>query len=152
MALRLIAVGRTGRDPLRQEAEAYLERAARHLRIDVRDIAPARRGKGPEEATLRAEAKRILEQARGCRLVLLDAGGPALSSEAFAAQLERWLVAGDLAIVIGGATGLHPSVRAQADALLSLGPMTLPHRLARLVLCEQIYRATAIWHGEPYHK
>jgi 23S rRNA (pseudouridine1915-N3)-methyltransferase len=86
-------------------------------------------------------------------VVALDLGGEALSSEGFAARLESWLAAGrPLCFVIGGAEGLDPAVITRADHLLSLGGMTWPHRLARIMLAEQIFRARAIAAGHPYHR
>ncbi|MFH1811491.1 MAG: 23S rRNA (pseudouridine(1915)-N(3))-methyltransferase RlmH [Pseudomonadota bacterium] len=153
MAVRILAVGRRPRDPLIQVAEDYAQRAARHARIDIVHVEPARRRRGGDDARVRAdEAEAVLRERRTARLVLLDATGRSYGSEAFARQLQRWLVAGDLCFAIGGATGWHPPLLQAGHALLSLGPMTLPHRLALLVLCEQLYRAQAILHGEPYHK
>ena len=83
----------------------------------------------------------------------LDVGGKRLSSEALAERVNRWMVAGqDVDLVVGGDEGLGDAVRARAALTLSLGPMTLPHRLARVVLVEQLYRALTIVRGEPYHK
>jgi 23S rRNA (pseudouridine1915-N3)-methyltransferase len=153
VALRILAVGRAPRDALIQAAEDYLQRAARHARIELIHVEPARRHRTADDARVRqGEAEAVLREHKGGRLVLLDAGGRGLSSEAFARQLQRWLSAGDLSFAIGGATGWHAPLRQAGHELLSLGPMTLPHRLALLVLCEQLYRALAILHGEPYHK
>jgi 23S rRNA (pseudouridine1915-N3)-methyltransferase len=81
--------------------------------------------------------------------VLLDAGGRELSSEAFALFLEQRRQAGlDVVFVLGGPFGTD---LARHDVKLSLGPMTLPHQLARVVLLEQLFRAHKILAGEPYH-
>lgn len=86
-------------------------------------------------------------------LVALDERGKALSSIDFAKWLGRQQDTGrDVAFVIGGDEGLSEAVRARAGLVLSLSAMTLPHRLARLVLVEQVYRAFSILRGEPYHK
>ena len=93
-------------------------------------------------------------QVPSARVVALDSGGRQLSSESFA----DWLAESDLGgrssvvFVIGGAAGLAPDVLAQAEERLSLGPMTLPHQMARVVLLEQLYRAFRIMRGEPYHR
>jgi 23S rRNA (pseudouridine1915-N3)-methyltransferase len=86
-------------------------------------------------------------------LVLMDSRGKAMSSEAFAAWLGRERDGGRQSIVfaIGPASGWSDEARGKADLLLSLGPMTLPHELARLVLVEQVYRAFTILSGHPYH-
>jgi 23S rRNA (pseudouridine1915-N3)-methyltransferase len=85
--------------------------------------------------------------------VALDLGGVAPSSEAFSAQLDRWLEAGKpVCFVIGGAEGLDARVLARADSVLSLGSLTWPHMLVRVMLAEQIFRARAISAGHPYHR
>jgi 23S rRNA (pseudouridine1915-N3)-methyltransferase len=88
------------------------------------------------------------------RLWVLDAGGKALSSEDLAAALESSMRSGrdGITFVIGGAEGLLEDIRRRADVLLSFGRVTLPHRLARLILMEQLYRAISIVRREPYHK
>src|SRR5690606_18149242 len=89
----------------------------------------------------------------GALIVALDERGRALDSAGFAAQLARWRDAGrDLAFLIGGADGLDDEVRAKAGFLLSLGPMTWPHQLARVLLAEQLWRAYSILSGHPYHR
>ena len=86
-------------------------------------------------------------------LVALDERGKTLSSTDFAKWLGRQQDSGrDVAFVIGGDEGLSEAVRSQAVLVLSLSAMTLPHRLARLVLVEQVYRGFSILRGEPYHK
>jgi 23S rRNA (pseudouridine1915-N3)-methyltransferase len=90
----------------------------------------------------------------GAALVALDERGQMLSSPDLAALIAGWRDAGrgDAAFVIGGADGLDPGLRTAADRVLSLGPMVWPHALARAMLAEQIYRATTILAGTPYHR
>lgn len=153
MAIRVIAVGAAARDPLIAEADDYLQRIRRHVRVDVVAVDAGRRHAKSDDAKVRAaEGAEIMRHAAGVRLIALDASGRSLTSEAFAKKLEGWLNRGDLAFAIGGATGLHPDVLAGAELVLAFGPLTLSHRLARLVLCEQLYRAFTILRGEPYHK
>lgn len=89
-----------------------------------------------------------------CRTVLLDERGETLSSEEFAAILGRWRDAGvrEARFVLGAADGHTDAERAGADLLLAMGAMTWPHLLARAMLVEQLYRATAILAGHPYHR
>jgi 23S rRNA (pseudouridine1915-N3)-methyltransferase len=84
---------------------------------------------------------------------LLDSGGKQLSSEKFAAQLERWRDSGrqNLFFCVGPADGWSGVARERADMLMSLGPMTLAHGIARVVLAEQVYRGLSILSGHPYH-
>lgn len=88
------------------------------------------------------------------REVLLDERGKQLSSEEFAALLGRWRDDGvrEARFVIGAADGHGETARAQADLLLGFGPMTWPHLLVRAMLAEQLWRATSILAGHPYHR
>ena len=90
----------------------------------------------------------------GALLVALDGRGQALSSEGLAEKLAAWRRRGPKALcfVVGGADGLDDGVLAKAHFTLSLGPMTWPHMLVRVMLAEQIYRATTILAGHPYHR
>ena len=86
--------------------------------------------------------------------IVLDERGKAMASESFASLIQRHLDGGtpDLSFIIGGPDGHAPSIREQAGLLLSFGPMTWPHRLVRVMLFEQIYRAVTIMVGHPYHR
>ena len=101
------------------------------------------------------EARLILDALpAGARLVALDERGAAWTSRVFADRLAAWRDGGTGALVfaIGGAEGLGTPVIERADAVLSLGPMTWPHLLARSMLLEQLYRAQQILAGHPYHR
>jgi 23S rRNA (pseudouridine1915-N3)-methyltransferase len=119
--------------------------------IEVRDE-PLQRGT-PDEVRER-EGRRIAPYLAGWHALALDRTGAARTSEQLA-ELLRELEERPpqrTAFVIGGACGLAPAVLAAAAGRLSLGPLTLPHQLARVVLGEQLYRATTILRGEPYHR
>jgi 23S rRNA (pseudouridine1915-N3)-methyltransferase len=90
----------------------------------------------------------------GTVLVTLDERGKSLKSPEFARKLASWRDDGrsDIAFVIGGADGIDPSLRVDADFSISFGSMVWPHMLARVMLCEQIYRASTILAGSPYHR
>ena len=90
----------------------------------------------------------------GALIATLDERGRVMTSPEFAEQLARWRDAGrqDVAFVIGGADGIDPALRARADFSLSFGKMVWPHMLVRVMLAEQIYRATTILSGGPYHR
>lgn len=101
------------------------------------------------------EGAALLKLAGGAEaIVALDERGKALSSEAFAKYLARRRDDGAqaMALLIGGPDGLSPEVREAAQLVLSLGAITLPHALARIVLAEQLYRAATILAGHPYHR
>ena len=111
------------------------------------------KGEKAEEAVRAAEGERILRRCEGY-VVACDVRGKEMSSEAFAEKLGSLMSGGSstLTFVIGGSLGLSAGVLGRADLRLSLSRMTLPHRLFRIVLLEQIFRAFTIMHGETYHK
>lgn len=110
--------------------------------------------RGPPAERKRREALGLLAAIPpGAFLVALDEKGELHDSETFAALLTRWLESGrPLAFVIGGADGLDARVTDRADHVLSLGRMTWPHLLVRVLLAEQLYRARAIATSHPYHR
>lgn len=147
--LHLIAVGRLRAGP---EAELFARYASRlHPKLTVTEIAEAR---GAATEIKRREAVSLLAAlpARAFTIAL-DLGGQAPDSTGLAALLEGWLGLGrPVCFVIGGAEGLDATALARADFTLSLGRLTWPHLLARVMLAEQLYRARAISAGHPYHR
>ena len=113
----------------------YLERMPRGYEVELLQLKPKDAGKIREKIP------------RHTRLVALDERGKDLSTKQFAA-----LLAEPTAFVIGGADGLDPAIRKNAAVLLRLSSLTLPHALAQIVLCEQIYRAATLLTGHPYHR
>jgi 23S rRNA (pseudouridine1915-N3)-methyltransferase len=155
MRTRVIFLGGDPKDPLQQVAADYLARCSRRYDAGLVPLKPTKRGKGTNDDTVRAaEATTLLQASLGClRVALCPEGEQFSSSEALAAAVEGLLARGrPLAFLVGGATGLHPSVTAQADARWSLSRLTFAHRLAVCVLAEQLYRAHEITRGGPYHK
>jgi 23S rRNA (pseudouridine1915-N3)-methyltransferase len=152
MDLTLLAVGKL-RAFYREACDEYVRRLGRQVRwreIEVREA-----GRAPTvEAQRDEEAARLAAKlSPGATLVALTRSGSPWSSEELARQLERWrLDARPVVLAIGGSRGLSPGFLAGAAARWSLGPLTLPHELARVVVVEQIYRAITILRGEPYHK
>jgi 23S rRNA (pseudouridine1915-N3)-methyltransferase len=158
MRLIITAVGRMKSGPDRDLAERYLARAAKAGRgvgfksIDIVEIGESRAARAGdrmvEEAATLAKA---LEA--GAVRVVLDANGKSLSSEELAARLGNWRDTGrDVCCVIGGADGLAPTLKTGADLVLAFGVATWPHQLVRIMLLEQLYRATTILAGHPYHR
>ncbi len=147
MKLVIAAMGRAKEPELRALLDDYYGRVRRYADLDELEI----RDERPDQAA-RAFEKALAPHGARAELVTLEIDAKPLSSEAFAARvgdaMERAVVP---VFALGGADGLPPEVRARARWRLSFGPMTLPHRLARLVLAEQLYRAFAILKGEPYH-
>ncbi len=152
MQLSLVAVGKL-RPALRDLCDDYIRRLGRFVKVDEREVREAGRA-GSEPLRRDAEGRHLLDAvALGSPMILLDMGGTMWSSEQLAAQLEAWrLDARERTVVIGGAAGVSAALRARAAATWSLGPLTLPHEIARLVVVEQLYRASTILRGEPYHK
>lgn len=140
MRLRVLAVGKLKDRGLQSACDEYVKRSRSLLPLEVsecRDLAAARK---------------LLDRADG-PVVLLDERGEQLDTEELAARLRRWRDGGTRSITfaIGDAHGFTDADRAAADAVLALSRLTLPHRIARLVLLEQLYRAATILAGHPYH-
>jgi len=139
LKLVVLAVGKLRDKHYAALCDDYMSRAGRHLTVDVVEV--------EDDAAL---ARKWPVQGE---TIALDVGGEAWTTERFARHLgDRMLHGGRaLTFAIGGADGLPPALVARANLRLSLSAMTLPHRMARLVLLEQIYRALTIIRGEPYH-
>lgn len=152
--LDLVCVGRLKERYWQDAAAEYLKRLGPYARVTVTEV-PDRDVTADERRALAAEAADVMRALpAGAYVVALDIEGTARTSEAFAAWLDARALGGQsrIAFVIGGAAGLHQDVRARADERLSLGPLTLPHQLARVVMLEQLYRSFRISRGEPYHR
>lgn len=139
MKLHVLAVGKLREAWVREGCAEYEKRIARHLPIEVVELKDAR-----------ALAGRLPPRAR---IVALDERGREPTSDELAARLRAWMggAAPAVAFLVGGADGLG-DLAARADERLALSRLTLPHRLARLILLEQLYRALSIVRGEPYHR
>jgi 23S rRNA (pseudouridine1915-N3)-methyltransferase len=151
MRLTVVAVGRAQDEPIEELWARYAARLKPALALRV--VEDKRRG-APAELKTR-EARLLLDALpEGALVVALDARGKALDSVALARQLARWRDQGarDVAFMIGGADGLDDTVLGRARLVLSLGPMTWPHQLVRVMLAEQLYRADTIRTGHPYHR
>ncbi len=151
MKLSFFSVGKDRSGLFAPGVDEYAKRLGHTAKVQLVELreSPASGAKAKDE-----EGAALLEKL-GPRdvLVALDERGKALSSVELAKWLGRQQDAGrDVAFVIGGDEGLSDEVRGRAALVLSLSAMTLPHRLARLVLVEQVYRAFSILRGEPYHK
>ncbi|MEX0317115.1 MAG: 23S rRNA (pseudouridine(1915)-N(3))-methyltransferase RlmH [Ruegeria sp.] len=155
MRISICAVGRLRAGPEKLLIDDYLTRFDRTGRglglgparvVEVEDKKNA--GMGAEAVLLRKALP------KGTVICTLDERGRVMSSPEFANRLANWRDAGrqDLALVIGGADGIDPSLRAEADFSLSFGAMVWPHMLVRVMLAEQLYRAANILSGGPYHR
>lgn len=155
MRLRLICVGQKMPDWVTQGFNDYAKRMPPELAVELSEIALAHRGKNADIARMvQREGESVLAAAgKGDRLIALEVGGKAWSTEQLSKQLESWQQDGrDVSFMIGGPDGLAGDCRAQADQMWSLSPLTLPHPLVRIVLAEQLYRAWSITRNHPYHR
>ncbi|MVO15393.1 23S rRNA (pseudouridine(1915)-N(3))-methyltransferase RlmH [Parasedimentitalea huanghaiensis] len=155
MRVHLCVVGRLRAGPEKTLIDDYLTRFDRSGR--ALGLGPARvvEVEDKKNAGMAAEAA-LLRKAlpKGAVICTLDERGKVLSSPDFAQKMAGWRDTGrqDLALIIGGADGIDPSLRAEADFSISFGKMVWPHMLVRVMLAEQIYRAATILGGSPYHR
>ena len=156
MKIRVVWLGRPSGSPYEKQVETYRRRVQRRWPAEDRPLRPVGSGRGDDPArALRLEAEAVARQHdSGWRLVALDERGRARDSETFArwlAGLEEGSSEGIL-FAIGSDLGLHGDILDRADERLSLSSMTLPHLLVRLLLWEQLFRATHILGGGAYHR
>jgi 23S rRNA (pseudouridine1915-N3)-methyltransferase len=149
----VLSVGRDRSGWFEPAVQAYAERLKHYTRMELTEL-PEPRGKRAADASRANEAERILAARRpGELLIALEERGERLDTQAFSRLLgDAQVHSQDLLFVVGGDDGLDAVVLAAAGRLLSLSQMTLPHRLARLVLVEQLYRSFTLLKGEPYHR
>lgn len=159
MKIAVHAVGRMKAGPERELADRYFERFARSgpaVGLEFTGIAETPESRAQTAAERRREEGRALQPhlQAGAALLLLDERGRSLSSREFAGRLGRLRDDGrkGALVAIGGADGHDPSLRERADLVVSLGAMTWPHQLVRVMLGEQLYRAATILAGHPYHR
>jgi len=155
LRLSLIWIDKTRDAWLKAGIEHYIEKIEHYIRVQVLQVRGVRfaRNMRPDEV-MKREAKSITKVLpKGGFTVALDVKGRMLDSPGLAGLLTDLEARGikDMAMVIGGASGLAPEIIKKADESLSLSPMTFTHDMARLILVEQIYRACTINAGEPYH-
>ena len=155
MRARLIAVGERMPAWVADGFAEYRKRLSHDLPLELVEIRLGARGKGRDPARAIAEEGVAVRAAlpKDAHVVALDVRGIGWSSEDLAQAFARWRMNGrDLAFLIGGPDGHAPEMLARADQRWSLGPLTLPHMLVRLVVVEQLYRATTMLAGHPYHR
>ena len=151
----LVAVGERAPDWVASGFSEYQKRLSHWLPLALVEVAPGIRGKGRDAARATSdEGLRVLAALpKQAHVVCLDGRGKPYSSEQLAQRMEAWRQGGrDLAFLIGGPEGHAPDVLSAADESWSLGPMTLPHMIVRLVVAEQLYRACSLLANHPYHR
>ena len=159
MRIQIVAIGRLKDGSERELYARYADRigvAGRAVGFNSLELVELPEGRGATPAVRMAdEATRLVARCREADIrIVLDERGKGLTSAAFSERLRgiKDRSTGTLAFVIGGPDGHGPGAREAASFMLSLSPMTLPHGFARIMLVEQIYRATTILSGHPYHR
>lgn len=155
MKLYVIAVGHKMPDWITSGFNEYTKRMPREARIELIELKPESRTSGKTTAQIMdAEAQRILAALPQNTLrIALDEHGATPTTKQLAQQMQRWLGDGrDVAFIIGGADGLHESVKQAAQEMMALSALTLPHGMVRVLLAEQLYRAHSLLHNHPYHR
>ncbi|QCB45340.1 23S rRNA (pseudouridine(1915)-N(3))-methyltransferase RlmH [Hydrogenophaga sp. PAMC20947] len=154
MKLLIVAVGQRMPDWAQTAYDDYAKRFPPELKVELKTVKTEPRASKTRETLVAAERERIQAVLpRGCRVVVLDERGTALTTKALAEQLKGWqLEADDVALIIGGPDGLEPAFRDAAHQRIRLSDLTLPHAMARVLLIEQLYRAWSVNANHPYHR
>lgn len=155
MKLIIVSVGHKMPDWITVGYNEYVKRMPREAQIVLQEIKPEPRTTGKTTAQImEAEAQRILSALpQNCLRIALDERGPQPTTKQLAAQMQDWMREGcDVAFIIGGADGLHASVKQTARQMMALSALTLPHAFVRVLLAEQLYRAHSLMHNHPYHR
>ncbi len=155
MKLFILAVGNKMPEWITSGFNEYTKRMPRETTIHLVEIKPEPRTTGKTVSQImEAEAQRIESSLpKDVTRVVLDERGTQLSTKQMAQKMRDWLGSGrDVAFIIGGADGLHESIRGGAHQLMALSALTLPHGMVRVLLAEQLYRAYSLLHNHPYHR
>ncbi|MBI3223322.1 MAG: 23S rRNA (pseudouridine(1915)-N(3))-methyltransferase RlmH [Nitrosomonadales bacterium] len=155
MKLLIVSVGHKMPDWIVTGFNEYAKRMPREAKIELLELKPEPRSSGKTtEQIMEAEAQRILAALpQHCLRIALDERGAQPTTRQLATQMQDWMREGlDVAFIIGGADGLHQSVKQGAQRLMALSALTLPHALVRVLLAEQLYRAYSLMHNHPYHR
>lgn len=159
MNIKIIGVGKVKEKYFKAGIAEYTKRMERYAKLEIVEVpdekAPETLSQAEMDAVMAKEGERILAKIKDREYVYaLAIKGKERSSEEFAKEINQLATYGhsDITFVIGGSLGLSPAVLKRANTQISFGRFTLPHKLMRLVLAEQIYRAFTIINGLPYHK
>ncbi|MDA9836345.1 23S rRNA (pseudouridine(1915)-N(3))-methyltransferase RlmH [Luminiphilus sp.] len=152
--MRVIAIGTRMPGWVTEGSDEYLKRMPRELSVEWVELPASKRTRDTAELRMLDEATAIERRLKPQDLIVaLDIDGKTVSTENIADALSSWQAEGaKVAFIIGGPDGLHPTLKARASARWSLGRITLPHPLVRVILAEQLYRACSINAGHPYHR
>ena len=155
MLIRVAAIGQRMPAWVTTAWQEYARRLSGSVRLELIELPMQRRGKNADiKRLVEQEGKALMNAVPGnARTIALDIGGQAWSTRKLASGLETWMGEGtDVCLFIGGPDGLSPGCLSLAGTRWSLGPLTLPHPLVRVILAEQHYRAWSIVNRHPYHR
>jgi len=155
MRIRLLAVGTKMPKWVEQGVDEYRKRLPPELKLELKEIALGKRGKGADIRRAISSEGQLMLAAIGerDRVVALDVKGKPWSTEQLAGNLRDWQLGGDnISLLVGGPDGLADDCLQRADQRWSLSALTLPHPLVRIVLAEQLYRAWTVNSNHPYHR
>lgn len=155
MKLLIVTVGHKMPDWITKGYNEYSKRMPREVRLELVEIKPEPRTTGKTtEQIMQAEAQRILHALPANSLrIAMDERGATPTTKQLATQMQDWMREGcDVAFMVGGADGLHDTVKQTARQMLALSALTLPHAFVRVLLAEQLYRAYSLMHNHPYHR
>jgi 23S rRNA (pseudouridine1915-N3)-methyltransferase len=155
MQLVIAAVGHKMPDWIATGFTEYAKRMPPDCRLVLKEIKPVDRSGSRSAETVMAMEKSRIEAVipKGSKVVALDEHGRDLTTMQLAKNLTQWQQGGtDVTFVIGGADGLDAQFKQQADMLLRISSLTLPHGMVRVLLAEQLYRAWSITQNHPYHR
>lgn len=155
MRLLIVSVGHKMPDWITAGFGEYAKRMPREAKIELLEIKPEPRTTGKTTAQImEAEGQRILAALpAGCLRIALDERGAQPTTKKLSEQMQQWMREGrDVAFIVGGADGMHESVKQAAQHLMALSALTLPHAMVRVLLAEQLYRAYSLLHNHPYHR
>lgn len=155
MKLLILAVGNKMPSWISEGFNEYSKRMPRETKIELIEIKPEARSSGKTaQQIMEAEAQRIKAALPAAALcIALDERGATPTTKQLSQQMQDWMQQGrDVAFVIGGADGLHETIKHHAQYLMALSALTLPHGMVRVLLAEQLYRAHSLLHNHPYHR
>ncbi len=155
MRIHLLAVGRRMPAWVMSGYTEFAQRLPPECRLILTEIEPGERGKGRDPArAMMDEGTRLLAALpKSAQVIALDERGREWASVELSQRLQAWMQDGrDVALLVGGADGLAPEVKARAETSWSLSKLTLPHALVRVLVAEQLYRAWSILKNHPYHR
>lgn len=155
MKLLIVSVGHKMPAWITEGFNEYTKRMPREVQIVLQEVKPEPRTTGKTTLQImEAEAQRIAAALpQNCLRIAMDERGRQVTTKQLSAQMQEWMREGqDVAFIVGGADGLHDSIKLSAQQLLALSALTLPHAFVRVLLAEQLYRAHSLMHNHPYHR